>query len=118
MTPKIFTVMVFQMVDSIRRLDVHHVAGMTSDDAEQRIKLRNADHLGGQCFITTDKHEAERGDGCKLYTTRWRNAESVSDEEFRAWLRRATHDSVEDGDSHPAAFRRFHVQPAVVRLAA
>jgi hypothetical protein len=109
--PGIFTVHVFRLEDGgKRRLQVHYVAGTSSADAEARIKASNASrHLAGQCFITTDEHEALHGDGCKLYTTRFRNEDDIDSETLRRWARSHTRASVEDGDYHPAAFRRFHV---------
>lgn len=108
--PKIFTVMVWQVAEGKRRLRVHYVAGLNSRDAEARIKARNLTHLTGQCFITTDEHEAEYGDGCKLYTTEYTNEEHVSDDKFRAWVRCMTRPRWDDGDKSPPVYRRFHAE--------
>lgn len=112
MTPKIFTVHVFKMVENQRRLEVHYVAATSSTEAEARIKEHDSAHLAGQCFITTDKFEAEHSNGCKLYVTRYRNDDSISDVEFASWVRVMTNDRYVDGDLQPATFRRMHVQGA------
>lgn len=108
--PHIFTVYAFQIVDGQRRLNLHYVAGMCSADAEVRIKSRNAEHLTGQCFVTTDEHESNHGDGCKLYTTRYTNEPHISDADFRGWVRRMTRPVRDAGDTYPAPCRRFHVE--------
>jgi hypothetical protein len=108
--PHIFSVMVFRMEGGKRRLCLHYVAGMTSADAEARIKERDSAHLTGQCFITTDEHEGNHGTGCKLYTTRMHEGEPMTDLELRRWVRQMTRPCREEGELHPAAFRRFHVE--------
>lgn len=117
LVPKIFTVFVWRLEGAARQVDMHYVAGMNSADAEERIKERNATHLGGQCFITTDEVEENYGDGCKLNANRWRS-ETTTEAEFRAWLRTATRPSWDAGQQQPAAFRRFHVANNRARLAA
>ena len=114
MTPKIFTVHVFKMVENLRRLEVHYVAATSSKEAEACIKERDSAHLGGQCFITTDKFEAEHSNGCKLYVTRYRSDDAISDSEFASWVRVMTNDRYVDGDLQPATFRRMHVHGARV----
>lgn len=112
----IYTVYVFQIRDGKRILNLHYVAGLSSDDAERRIKERHTDHLKGQCFITTDElRDFDTAADCKLYTTRYRNEESISDESHRRWVRAMTRESSHDGERHPAAVRRFHVQPELAR---
>ena len=107
-TPIIFTVMVFQMVDGLRRLDVHYVAGFASADAEARIKARAGEHLkGADCYIMTDEIVAQHDNTLRLYATRYANEASVSDEVYKAWVRTTTRASFEDGEMQPASFRRM-----------
>ena len=117
-TPNIYTVMAWRIEGATRRLDVHYVAGLSSADAEQRIKERNASYLHGQLFITTDEFIEHHGGDDKLFTNRDRSQEATSEREFRQWTGRVTRPSWEDGEFYPAAFRRFHVENARTRKAA
>lgn len=94
--PHIFTVHVFMTVDGARTLAVHHVAGMSSADAEARIKASHAEHLHGRCFITTDEIEARYGTGVKTYTTAMRDGGAISDAVFASWVRAMTRPSLAD----------------------
>lgn len=112
-SPKIFTVQVFRIVDGARRLDVHFVAGMSSADAEARIAASHAEHLAGQCFITTDELEDTYGtSGVRTYVTSYRSDGPISDADFAHWQRTMTRASRVEGVVHPAAFRRFHIKGA------
>lgn len=118
-TPHIFTVMAWRLEGDTRRLDVHYVAGLSSADAEARIKERNSYYLHGQCFITTDEFIDHYGDDSKLFTNHERNQETTSEREFRQWRARVTRGARDDdsGDYHPAAFRRFHIENSRARRA-
>lgn len=120
-TPNIYTVMAWRLEGNARRLDVHYVAGLSSADAEARIKERNSGYLHGQLFITTDEFMEHRdGDDAKMFTNRERSQEATSEHEFRQWMAWATRGILDgySGDFTPAAFRRFHVENARTRKAA
>ena len=85
---------------------------MTSAEAEARIKERGAEHLAGQCFITTDEHEEAYGSGCKLYVNSCRTGDVIDQALLSHWVRTMTRDSFADGVRQPAPFRRFHVKGA------
>jgi len=106
--PMIFTVLAFQLYEGKRRVRMHYVAAHTSAEAQARITQENLSHLTGQCFITTDEHEAAAGGGCKLYISEYRS-EEVSDADLRSWMHRMARPSSDGSDTYPAAFRRFHV---------
>jgi len=89
--PKIFTVHVFKTVDGDRLLDVHYVAATSSAEAQARIASSHAEHLVGQCFITTDELEDTYGQcGVKTYVTSYRSGGPITDEEFAHWQRSMT----------------------------
>ncbi|MDN7880099.1 hypothetical protein [Burkholderia aenigmatica] len=106
--PQIFTVHCFEPRDDGNyRLNVHYVAGFDSEDAELRILKSDAAFLKGSRFINTDEFMYDHPQPTRLFATRMRNEDSVSREDFKAWVRASTQASKSDGQNHPATFRAF-----------
>ncbi|MDR8093110.1 hypothetical protein KPB05_37270 [Burkholderia gladioli] len=106
--PQIFTVHCFeQRDDGNYRLNVHYVAGFNSKDAELRILKNDVAFLKGSRFINTDEFMYDHPQPTRLFATRMRNEDSVSREDFKAWVCASTRASESDGQTHPASFRAF-----------
>lgn len=108
--PLIVTVMCFDQLPSGNyRFNVHYVAGFDSADAERRIIEHNADDLKSTArFINTDAYmEYYDRSYTRMYATRYTDEDSISEQEFRAWVRRSTRASTDDGEVYPAAYRSF-----------
>lgn len=104
----IYTVTCVIVHNGRRRMEMHHVAGFSSDDAERRMKEHSAPHLGGDCYITTDDAIASRPDACiSRYITGWRKTEDMSDDEYRRWVHSTTEPSTFDGQTEGPTLRRF-----------
>jgi hypothetical protein len=104
--PMIFSVMQWtENVDKTWKLDVHLVAGFDSVDAEKRFLGFERDSVRGHLFINADPFMNSYGKSTRTYSTRYRNDDRISVEDYRRWIQRSLLDSDNDGDFYPAAFR-------------
>jgi hypothetical protein len=109
--PQIYSVMMWtKNDDGTWKVDCHYVAGHSSADAEERIKATNGDFLTGICFINTDLFMEEYPQPARMYATRMRNDDAVSEHEFIKWKKRSLHEQWNDGDIFPPAFRGIKVK--------
>lgn len=106
--PMIYSILAWtKNPDGTFKLNTHMVAGFDSVDAANRFLSSSAPHLRGYCFINTDRFMADYGSAARMFTTRFTNEDNVTLANYRAWIKRATNDNHEDGETYPAPFRHM-----------
>lgn len=109
----VYVVSTFPVFKGVRRMEMHHVAGFSSEDAERRMKACAMSDLVGDCYITTDDAADRYGSAVQKYVTKWTRSESISDDEYRRWVESTAEPWDCDGETHAPTVRRFHAYQAV-----
>lgn len=104
----IYSVAVLVPQDGKTRFVLHYVGGTSSADAERRIlETVDAIHLEGRRFINTYRFVEDYPQPTRLYAGSLRDDPPMDDWTARRWIQSSTHDSDDDGETRPAAFREF-----------